>query len=165
MKRPITLLLSAVATLVVIVAASLVLKGCGGVDCTINNTVTATLNFYSLSGVPVAYTDTLTVTVVGAKGDSVVLNRKTKATGFTFPLGYTSECDTFVLHYRGGWTDSLFLWHENHPFFISLDCGTAMFHTLTRAECTHTFLHEAVIAEPEINYDGKENIRLHFFAE
>lgn len=165
MNRQTAHLLSAAAAFFITIAAGTLLNGCGGVDCTINNTVTASLNFYSLSGTAIAYTDTLTVTVVGAAGDSVILNKKTKATGFTFPLGYTSQCDTFVLHYAGGWTDSLFLHHENHPYLISLDCGTAMFHTLTRAECTHTFLHEAVIANPEINYDGQENIKLHFLVQ
>ncbi|MBO4444133.1 MAG: hypothetical protein J5814_05130 [Bacteroidaceae bacterium] len=162
MKRQSAKALLSVALVAAMIAAGAAVHGCGGVDCTINNTVTATLNFYSRSGAAVAYTDTLTVTVVGAKGDSVILNRKKNASGFTFPLGYTHDCDTFVLHYTRDVCDSLFLWHDNHPYFISLDCGTAMFHTLTRAECTHTLLQEAVIVNPEINYDGQENIKLYF---
>ena len=81
MKRQSAKALLSVALVAAMIAAGAAVHGCGGVDCTINNTVTATLNFYSRSGAAVAYTDTLTVTVVGAKGDSVILNRKKNASG------------------------------------------------------------------------------------
>ena len=100
---------------------------------------------------------------VRVQGDSVVLNRKLGATGLSFPLGYASACDTFVFRFaRMGVSDTVFIRHDNHPYFISLDCGTAMFHTLTAADCTHRLMQSAVITHPEINYDAQENIQLVF---
>ena len=144
-------------------AFPVLLTGCGGDDCVINNTVTATMNFYLSDGNACQITDTLTVSVVRAKGDSVVLNRKAGATGLTFPLGYDSAADTFVFHFAHmGVEDTVIIRHDNHPYFISLDCGTAMFHTLTDAACTHRLMQSVQITNPEINYDAQENIQVVF---
>lgn len=139
------------------------LVSCGGDDCVINNTVTATMSFYMADGNACQINDTLTVFVTRADGDSVVLNRKLGATGLVFPLGYSNACDTFVFYFaRMGVTDSVFIRHDNHPYFISLDCGTAMFHTLTAADCTHHLMQSVQITHPEINYDAQENVQLVF---
>jgi len=140
-----------------------VICSCGGEDCVINNTVTATMTFYLSDGNACQVNDTLTVTVVRADGDSVVLNRKKGATGLTFPLGYTNACDTFIFRFaRMGVADSVFIRHDNHPWFISLDCGTAMFHTITGADCTHHLMQSVQIKDAEINYDAKENVQIVF---
>ena len=136
---------------------------CGGDDCVINNTVTATMNFYMADGNPCQIMDTLTVSVVREKGDSVVLNRKLGASSLIFPLGYSNACDTFIFRFaRLGVSDSVFIRHDNHPYFISLDCGTAMFHTLTSVDCTHHLMQSIQITHPEINYDAQENVQLVF---
>ena len=136
---------------------------CGGDDCVINNTVTATMNFYMADGNPCQIMDTLTVSVVREKGDSVVLNRKLGASSLVFPLGYSNACDTFIFRFaRLGVSDSVFIRHDNHPYFISLDCGTAMFHTLTSVDCTHHLMQSIQITHPEINYDAQENVQLVF---
>lgn len=136
---------------------------CGGDDCVINNTVTATMNFYMADGNPCQIMDTLTVSVVRERGDSVVLNRKLGASSLIFPLGYSNACDTFVFRFaRMGVSDSVFIRHDNHPYFISLDCGTAMFHTLTSVDCTHHLMQSIQITHPEINYDAQENVHLVF---
>ena len=139
------------------------LVSCGGDDCVINNTVSAMMNFYMADGNPCQIMDTLTVSIVREKGDSVVLNRKLGASNLAFPLGYSSVCDTFVFRFaRLGISDSVFIRHDNHPYFISLDCGTAMFHTLTAVDCTHHLMQSIQITHPEINYDAQENIQLVF---
>ena len=136
---------------------------CGGDDCVINNTVTATMNFYMADGNPCQIMDTLTVSVVRERGDSVVLNRKLGASSLIFPLGYSNACDTFIFRFaRLGVSDSVFIRHDNHPYFISLDCGTAMFHTLTSVDCTHYLMQSIQITHPEINYDAQENVQLVF---
>lgn len=149
--------------LVILIATCMLLTACGGEDCVINNTVMVTMNFYASDGSPVMLNDELTVAVVRPGNDSIVLNRKSAATGVSVPLGYTNECDTFV--FRFGLTsivDSVFIHHTNQPYFISLDCGTAMFHTLTSADCTHHVLQSVIITNPEINYDAFENLQLVF---
>lgn len=154
---------SAVVSAVVLVVLTVATVSCGGQDCVINNTVTANMSFYTADGKPCQILDTLTVSVVRPQGDSIVLNRKTGATGLMFPLGYINRCDTFLFKFsRMGCTDTLFIRHDNNPYFISLDCGTAMFHTLTGVDCTHHLMQSAVIVNPEINYDAKDNLQIVF---
>lgn len=146
-----------------IVGACLLLAACGGEDCVINNTVAATMNFYSAEGNAVMLNDELTVSIVRPGNDSIVLNRKRSATGADLPLGYANECDTFVLQFSlANMVDSVFIYHTNQPYFISLDCGTAMFHTITGTDCTHHALQSVTVTNPEINYDAIENLRLVF---
>lgn len=146
-----------------LVGGALLLASCGGDDCVINNTVAVTMNFYASAGNAVMLNDELTVSVVRRGNDSIVLNRKSSATGVSVPLGYAHECDTIVLRFGlNNIVDSVFLHHTNQPYFISLDCGTAMFHTLTDADCTHNVLQSVIVTQPEINYDALENIQLVF---
>lgn len=146
-----------------IVGASLLFGACGGEDCVINNTVAVTMNFYSAAGNAVMLNDELTVSIVRPENDSIVLNRKSSATGVDIPLGYANACDTFVLRFgMANIVDSVFIHHTNQPYFISLDCGTAMFHTITGTDCTHNVLQSVTVTNPEINYDALENLRLVF---
>ena len=146
-----------------LVGACCLLAACGGEDCVINNTVAATINFYSTDGKAIMVNDELTVSMVRPGSDSIVLNRKSTPSGFTVPLGYMNECDTFVLRFTlANISDSVFIHHTNQPYFISLDCGTAMFHTITSADCTHSVLQSVVVTQPEINYDAIENLQLIF---
>lgn len=138
------------------------LTACGGDDCVINNTVRVKAGFYLADGNACQLLDTLTVSVVRPQGDSVVLNRQVSATGFTLPLGFSAECDTFVLQTTHFGNDSLFIHHDNHPRLLSLDCGTTVFHTITHADCTHRFLQSVSVTKPEINYDALENLQIVF---
>ena len=141
----------------------LFMTSCGGEDCVINNTVTATMNFYNSTGKAVSIRDELTVSVVRPGRDSVILNRKADASSLTFPLGYVNECDTFVFKFLlSNIVDSVFIHHDNQPYFISLDCGMAMFHTITSADCTHNLMQSVAITRPEINYDVLENLQIRF---
>lgn len=154
--------LTALALLLVLLLPPM-LAACGGDDCTINNTVSTTIGFYLPDGSPCQVVDTLTVSVLREQGDSVVLNRKTMTAGIDIPLGYVSRSDTFVFRYhRLGISDTLFVGHDNHPYFISLDCGAAMFHTLTGAGCTQHVMQSVTITNPEINYDVLENMQIVF---
>ena len=147
----------------VVIGACILLAACGGDDCVINNTVTTTMNFYNASGSAVMINDELTVSLVRPGSDSIVLNRKSSATGVTVPLGFQNECDTFVFSFSLiNITDSVFVHHTNQPYFISLDCGTAMFHTITSADCTHRTLQSVNVVHPEVNYDALENLQLVF---
>lgn len=137
----------------------LLLASCNGTDCVINNTVDGTALFYSEEGRPVQIADTLTVSICRPQGDSIILNRKRGATEFTFPLSYAGETDTLVLRFSSV-GDTLFLSHDNLPQFISLDCGTAMFHTLTAVSSTHHAIHSVVISEPAIDYNATENLQI-----
>ncbi|MBR3859262.1 MAG: hypothetical protein IKJ18_04535 [Bacteroidaceae bacterium] len=146
-----------------LLGALLVITGvgaCSGGDCPINNTVQGKMVFYDLQGDPVAYTGVLTVSVVRPQGDSVVLNQKAGASEVLFPLSYMHSTDTLVFAYGDGVDDSLYISHTNIPTLVSVDCGTAMYHTITAVSSTHHWIDTLILKSSEVNYDERENIQV-----
>ena len=152
--------------IVTILAANLIIismANCSGDDCPINNIVLGKMAFYNSLGDAVAINGTLTMSVVRPQGDSVILNRKSSPSEVTFPLSYTHEIDTFVFCYDFSGAvlyDTLYIAHTNTPTLVSVNCGTAMYHTITTAHSTHYAIDSLIIKSSEINYDERENIQV-----
>ena len=140
------------------------MTACSSEDCPINNTVQGKMVFYNSLGDAVSTNAMLSMTVVRPQGDSVILNKKMNATDVVFPLSYTNETDTFIYCYDLNGTlvtyDTLYISHTNTPTLVSVDCGTAMFHTITAVSSTHTLIDTLIIKSPEVNYDERENIQV-----
>lgn len=116
------------------------LGACDQADCTLDNSVTYTCNFYA-EGSNVTLNDIITVTACGT--DSVLVNQKQGATGIELPMSYWNEEDTLVLRIQGsGYTmeDTIWIKKNNIPHFESPDCPTKMFHLITDVNSTHTFI-------------------------
>ena len=147
-------------------AVSLIITGmasCSGDDCPINNTVLGKMAFYNSLGDAISINVPLSMLVVRPQGDSVILNRLSAASEVTFPLSYTHETDTFIFCYDFSdmmLYDTLYISHTNTPTLVSVDCGTAMFHTITSTHSTHTFIDTLIIKSSEVNYDERENIQV-----
>ena len=147
-------------------AVSLIITGmasCSGDDCPINNTMLGKMAFYNSLGDAISINVPLSMLVVRPQGDSVILNRLSAASEVTFPLSYTHETDTFIFCYDFSdmmLYDTLYISHTNTPTLVSVDCGTAMFHTITSTHSTHTFIDTLIIKSSEVNYDERENIQV-----
>ena len=137
------------------------MAGCSGEDCPINNTVAGKMQFYNQLGDAVAINGTLSVNVVRPQGDSVVLNQLYNASEISFPMSYTHLTDTLIFDYnRGAAYDTLYISHTNTPTLVSIDCGTAMFHTITAAHSTHHVIDTLIIQSAKVDYDERENIQV-----
>lgn len=137
------------------------MTACSSEDCPINNTVRGKMMFYNNLGDAVSINGTLTVSVVRPQGDTVVLNQMANAHEVSFPLSYTHETDTFIFDYNNGLLyDSLYISHTNVPTLVSVDCGTAMFHTITAISSTHYAIDTLIIKSSDVNYDERENIQV-----
>lgn len=139
-----------------------------GADCNINNVAYNRIQLYSaiadvdtiVSG-KYSYPDTLTVKLVVNGNDSIIVNRLVGASELQLPICFTQECDTLVFEYSGADNDTLYIEHTNIPYFVSSDCGMAMYHHLTGLRHTHSLIDSAAIKEAFINYDWNENIKLY----
>ena len=139
-----------------------------GADCNINNGAYNRIQLYSaiadvdtiVSG-KYSYPDTLTVKLVVNGNDSIIVNRLVGASELQLPICFTQECDTLVFEYSGADNDTLYIEHTNIPYFVSSDCGMAMYHHLTGLRHTHSLIDSAAINEAFINYDWNENIKLY----
>ena len=140
------------------------MASCSGEDCPINNTVMGKMTFYNQHGDAVSINAILSVSAVRPQGDSVILNQKTLASEVNIPLSYKHETDTFVFCYDFNGTtilyDSLYISHTNTPTLVSIDCGTAMFHSITSVSSTHHLIDTLILKSPEVNYDERENIQV-----
>ena len=114
--------------------------GCDTIDCTLNNTVVMTCNFYQ-DGKEAQLNDTITVTAPHAQ--DVLVNRKQNASSLALPLSYFNSTDTLVLKVSGdGYTVTDTLWVEKTSYnhFESPDCPVNMFHDITAVRSTHLFI-------------------------
>lgn len=138
------------------------MAACSSEDCPINNTVMGKMAFYSSYGDAVSFTGALTVRVVRPQGDSVVLNKKVNASNLLFPLSYAHAVDTLILDYGGTLCDSIYIGHVNTPTLVSVDCGVAMYHTITSVSSTHYLIDSLILKSSDVDYDERENIQVLF---
>jgi hypothetical protein len=141
--------------------------GCdGGYDCSLNNIAYNRVNFYTTyeNGVEKAYPfpETLTVSMMINGRDSILVNNAMNAKELTLPMSYTSSCDTLILDYWNGIKDTLYIGHENIPFYQSMECGVVMHHSLTDVRYTNNLIDSMAINTTQINFDYNENIKLYF---
>lgn len=144
------------------------LTGCdNGGDCNINNVSYYRTMFYNAitdendKEEPYQFIEPIDVILVVNGTDSLVVNHLTQTTELTLPMCYTQECDTVILRYEETVDDTLFVEHTNTPVFISMDCGTAMYHNITGIRHTDVFIDSVAVAYPFIDFDAHENIKLY----
>ena len=150
-----------IASLLCLLLFMMGLSACSGEDCPINNTVQGKMAFYDKRGRAVSFSGVLTVSVVRPQGDSVVLNQKSGTSEVLFPLSYAHKIDTLIFDYSGGAVyDSLYIGHTGTPTLVSVDCGMAMFHTITSVESTHHMIDTLLLKLSAVDYDERENIQV-----
>lgn len=141
--------------------------GCdSGYDCSLNNIAYNRVNFYTTNehGIESAYAlpEALTVSMMINGDNSIVVNHKTDTKELTLPMSYTSNCDTLIFDYGNGINDTLYVGHENIPFYQSMECGVLMHHELTDVTNTNNLIDSIAINTTRINFDYNENIKLYF---
>ena len=146
---------------------TLLLSACdNGGDCKLYNTAyyrTLLRSIDATTGREIPYTFPLAIDVrlMVNGNDSLVLNNMTSETELALPMSYTHECDTLLLQFGSTATDTLYVEHTNIPYFISMDCGTGMYHNITALRHTNNFIDSALILHPFLNFDANENIKLY----
>lgn len=153
-----------VATL--IATCAIIFGSCdSGYDCGIEKTSYNRIKFYNIDENNIEneykFPDVLTVSLVVNGKDSIVVNHLSNAGDLKLPMSYTQECDTIVFSYENNATDTLFIKHENIPFFISMECGLAMYHRLLGVTHTNAFIDSVAIINDYVNFDYNENIKLY----
>ncbi|MBQ8098238.1 MAG: hypothetical protein IJ244_01805 [Bacteroidaceae bacterium] len=150
----------------------LILASCSSTDCPLNNTVSMQIGFYtSETGLKTNIADTLSIRTGGRKSVTL-LNRGWNFNNISLPMGYVQPTDTLLFLFRteaGSVTDTVLITHTNDPHFVSLDCSTALFHTITSVKVSSrqptenfpTVIDSIIIANPEVNYDETENLKIY----
>ena len=147
--------------LLVIILPGLLYSSCNnGNDCVVDNVSYARFNFYNKDNTSIKLSATITVTAAGT--DSVLVNKESGAKGLALPVSYKGRVDTFVIKYTDLMRDTIFMTHTNIPYFISMDCGMAMYHLVEDVKCTHYAIDSVKLVNPKINFDPNENFKIYY---
>ena len=131
-----------------------------GNDCVIDNVSYARFNFYDKTNTNIKLDATITVTAAGT--DSILVNQEANAKGLELPVSYTGHIDTFIVKYTDLMRDTIFMTHTNIPYFISMDCGMAMYHLVEDVKYTHYAIDSIKLVNPQINFDTNENFKIYY---
>ena len=152
---------------VALLSIATMLTSCeSGYDCSLENTAYDRIGFYKMDANGAekihAFPEALTVSLVVNGRDSIVVNHIENAEMLQLPMSYTSECDTVIFSYEGDFTDTLYIGHQNIPYYVSMECGTVMYHKLTEIRHTGNLIDSAAIVRNYVKFDHNENIKLYF---
>lgn len=132
---------------------------CNDTDCTVSNTAYVNYGLYNGNGVAVTFTEPVTVTTTGV--DSVLINQESNMQLMQLPLSYTNTEDTFIVHLSETLFDTIYVTHQNIPHFISMECGTGMYHHIDAVRCAHRIFDSITIVNPDVTYDTNEHIKVY----
>lgn len=158
---------TAISLLVIILAVcTLFIGACdSGYDCGIEKTSYNRITFYNIDENNIEkeykFPETLTVSLMVNGEEAVAINHVSGASALQLPMSYTNECDTVVFSYDSGATDTLYVDHEDIPYFISMECGLAMYHRLRGIRHTNAFIDSVAIINDYVNFENNENVKLY----
>lgn len=139
-------------------------------------TVSVNLNDYDTSYVYRCDTDTVIaqrpVDSLEVKGyersllinrvQGILLNRKSGADKVEIPLSFAAERDTFFFRYSARLSDTLWVEHQNLPYFSSMECGTVMHYKIVGITSTTHLIDSVQVVTPEVTNMLRENVKIYF---
>lgn len=147
------------ALVMLLMALSFGMSACESSDCMLSSESYCSMTFVDGQGIAVKLQDTLTVS---STADVVIINRKLGADGMDLPLSYTASVDTFFLHYSTRLADTLWVEHQNLPYFSSMDCGTVMHYKLLGIKSTNHLIDSVRVIDSEVTNILKKNVKIYF---
>ncbi|MBR4365393.1 MAG: hypothetical protein IKP43_01275 [Bacteroidaceae bacterium] len=95
--------------------------------------------------------------------DSILINSIVNASHLELPMSYFNQADTLVFdYYNLRNNDTIYIDHDNMVQVNLPECGSYMFHRITGIKNTDAAIDKIEIINPNVNYERKENIRIHF---
>lgn len=92
----------------------------------------------------------------------ILINRLYGSERIELPLSYTAQADTFIITYSPRLADTLFVSHQNLPYFTSMECGTVMHHRLLGISSTHHLIDSVQISHAEVTNTLQENVKIYY---
>lgn len=145
----------------------LAFAACSEANCILGNTIETRVEFRSsVTGENLATSGLATLRLCRQNNsDTVVINKRARMSKFSLPLDNTSQQDIFILEYdtaSNALRDTFTIWHTNIPKFVSIECGTEMYHTITHTATTNYLIDSIVIARKDVNYYEEANLYFYY---
>lgn len=108
-----------------------------------------------------------TESVQTMRRDTVLVNKLSKASSLSLPMGYYNATDTVILSYATlTQRDTLYVVHDSYPYVELPECGVHQFHTLRSVTCSATAAIDHIeVKDKKVDYEGRENVRIYFNGE
>lgn len=148
------------------------LISCDTYNCLLETKVQCVYGFYAsaregegafVPGGSVSVGDTITITALGI--DTVLANRLVNQSGVKLPVSYYGDVDSLLFTFNasdGIGYDTVYVRKTNTAHLDDPSCPAHMWHRITEARSTHNLIDSVLINEPNINYDGLENLQIYF---
>lgn len=154
---------------VLLLVTLVVVSACSSIDCPMNSQVRATYGFVKADGTSTKIADTITVTALRGKGDTLLLNRSTDIHSFSIPVSYAQDEDVLCFRIADTLgtvtTDTVRIRKISHPHLEAVDCAPKYFYTVTDVQSTTYGINNIVINDKEVNYDiSEENFHIYLNA-
>ncbi len=150
--------------IIVASALALVIAGCASNGCLDNRNSIPLAGFYSAeSGDPVSVSG-LTVGGVGAKNDSLLLNKET-ATEVYLPFRASFDEVTYlftVSTQTDTLTDEVTFTYDASPYFVDAECGAMYRYRITGVWFGGTLIDSIAITDSLITNVDQERIKIYF---
>lgn len=94
--------------------------------------------------------------------DTILVNSLSKASTFQLPMSFFNNEDTLVITYSSiALPDTIKVTHSSYPYVELPECGSYRFHNLLKVSATDRHIDHIEIANPKVNYEGNENIKIY----
>jgi len=97
------------------------------------------------------------------KKDTTLVNNLANGSKFSVPMSYYRRVDTLILSYKLIlWPDTVYITHDSYTHVETPECGSYRFHRLTGIRSTNRGIDRIEIGNPDVNYEGAENVKIYF---
>lgn len=154
----------------IIILLFIVLTSCTTTDsCRDNTDVTMQIGFYTKTQneTTKVYTNsTLSIDSIWVNGlgvDSFYYKKKLSVKSINIPLKNKAEQTDYIIRFNQS-TDTVSVFYQNNDrYYISLECGCVVSHTIDEVVTTGHFVDSLVIINREINNINAENVQIYHF--
>ena len=135
------------------------MTACGGEECTETVVSSVISDFVYPSGIR----PSLTAHILGLETDTFLFENNSDLKAVPLLLDPDTTFTRLRLEFNLSDTtvsDTVTFYHQNSPFFLSMNCGCSMFYTLDTIEHTNNIITEIEIKNPSVTNEKKPNITI-----
>ena len=148
----------------VLIFCSLCLVGCGDGSCYDNGSAVPMARFYQ-SGTTTQVNPTgMTVSAIGAPGDTLLVNNAT-VSDLHLPLrvstGSTQWLMTFAASDGTTVTDTVTIAYHPVEYFASVECGAMYYFDITGVTHTDNMIDSVIVSQPRVTHVDQVNLRIY----
>lgn len=148
--------------------ASIVLSGCNSGGCTELRSSVPKATFYSSSsGTPISV-DSLRISGIGVKGDSVLYGPRERLTTILLPMPALTDTVQWQIKYMQSAlaaydvADTLTLRYQRTPWFAGVECGAMYKYDISGVDCTDYLIDSVVVVNPHVSNIDVNTLNIYF---